>query len=215
MAALKETIARYDEQKKQKVPAEILQMMDQATLDLERAGISDHSVKSGDRVPAFCLPNHKGEMQDLNALLERGTLVLSFYRGGWCPYCNMELNALQRVLPEIEAAGSRLIAISPELPDKSLSTREKNALGFDILFDQGNQIAESFGLVFTLPEVLRPIYDKFGLDIPAYNGDQSFRLPMPATYIIDQTGMVRFHFVDADYTRRLEPAEIVEQLRSL
>ncbi len=116
-------------------------------------------------------------------------------------------------MPEIKQAGARLVAISPEKPDHSLSTREKNELAFDVLFDQGNKVAESFGLVFELPEVLRPIYASFGIDIPEYNGDATFKLPIPATFIIGQDGVIRYHFVDADYTKRSEPAEIVEKLQ--
>lgn len=101
------------------------------------------------------------------------------------------------------------------MPDHSLSTREKNELAFDVLYDQGNKVAESFGLVFELPEVLRPIYAKFGIDIPEYNGDTTFKLPMPATFIIGRDGVIRYHFVDADYTKRSEPAEIVERLQQM
>jgi peroxiredoxin len=99
------------------------------------------------------------------------------------------------------------------MPDHSLSTREKNELAFDVLYDKGNTVAELFGLVFELPEVLRPIYANFGIDIPKYNGDSTFKIPMPATYIINQEGKIQYHFVDADYTKRSEPAEIVAQLQ--
>ena len=215
MKTLKENIAEYDENKKKVVPSEILSVMAQATQDLENSGIVDKSLKTGAHAPKFTLTNHKGEIRSLPGLLEESVGVLSFYRGGWCPYCNMELNALQKVLPQIEANGAQLIAISPELPDNSLSTREKNELSFEILYDQGNKVAEEFGLVFILPEVLRPIYEKFGLDIPAYNGDDTFKLPMPATYIIGQDGQILYHFVDPDYTKRLEPADIVQELTEL
>lgn len=113
---------------------------------------------------------------------------------------------------QIEQTGARLVAISPETPDHSLSTREKNKLAFDVLFDKGNKVAESFGLVFVLPEILRPIYESYGLDIPGHNGDSTFELPMPATYIISQKGEVLYNFVDADYTRRLEPGNIIKIL---
>jgi peroxiredoxin len=115
-------------------------------------------------------------------------------------------------LAQIEQAGAKLVAISPETPDHSLSTREKNKLAFDVLFDKGNKVAESFGLVFVLPEVLRPIYENYGLDIPGHNGDSTFELPMPATYIINQKGEVLYNFVDADYTKHLEPVEIIKIL---
>ncbi len=121
---------------------------------------------------------------------------------------------MQLALFEIEALGAQLVTVSPELPDKSLSTAERNAVAFEVLSDAGNKVARDFGLVFSLAEKLRPIYASFGIDIPAYNGDDTFELPMPATYVIDADGTILHAFVDADYTKRLEPAEIVEILKT-
>ena len=212
MTSLKEQIAAYEVEKKKRVPADVLATMDKTTADLKGTGIEGNAVTAGDTAPAFTLPNHLGEERSLADYLKESVLVLSFYRGGWCPYCNLELAALQRALPQIEALGARLVAISPETPDKSLSTREKNDLAFDVLFDKSNAVAQSYGLVFTLSEELRPIYAKFGIDLPAYNGDDSFTLPIPATYVIGRDGKILYSFADADYTRRLEPGEIVKAL---
>jgi peroxiredoxin len=215
MNTLSAKIAEYNAQKAANVPQDILDTMDQATHTLEQSGIADNSLRSGDRAPDFDLPNHTGESRRLTGMLDESSVVLSFYRGGWCPYCNLELNALQQRVEEIEGMSARLVAISPEMPDKSLSTRERHGLSFDILYDQGNRVAELFGLVFTLPESLRPIYEKFSLDIPGYNGDDSFELPMPATYIITRDGTIVHDFVDPDYTHRMEPQEIIDRLGSL
>ncbi len=215
MVKLKEQIDAYDAQKEKTVPAEILTVMSNATDTLKSTQIEDTAIKSGAQAPAFTLPNHLGESRALSTLLESGPVVLSFYRGGWCPYCNLELAALQRALQEIQSIGATLVAISPEIPDNSLSTRDKNGLAFDVLYDKGNKVAESYGLVFELSETLRPIYDKFGIDIPAYNGDKTFQLPIPATYVIDNEGIVQFHFADADYTKRLEPDDVVKALKAL
>lgn len=122
---------------------------------------------------------------------------------------------MQLVLPEIESFGAQLVAVSPNLPDKSLSTAEKHDLTFEVLSDVGNYVARDFGLVFTLSEELRPIYASFGIDIPAFNGDGTFELPMPATFVIDTEGTVTYAFVDADYTKRLEPTEIVEIIKKM
>jgi len=195
-------------------PEDVVKTMVNATADLKNSGIEDKSLKTGDIAPLFTLPNHKGEKCSLTDLLDDSLVVINFYRGGWCPYCNLELSALQRALPEIEKTGARLIAISPETSDNSLTTREKNNMAFDILFDQGNKLSEKFGLIFKLPEFLRPIYDNFGLDIPAYNGDDSFVLPMPATYIVGPEGKILYHFIDADYTKRVEPSEIINVLKN-
>jgi peroxiredoxin len=122
---------------------------------------------------------------------------------------------LQRALPEIEALGAQLVTVSPQLPDNSLSTAEKLDLTFEVLSDVGNGVAREFGLVFTLPEEMRSIYQDFGIDLPGANGDESFELPMPATYVIDKSGIVRLAFVDIDYTRRLDPEDIIDALKKL
>ncbi len=122
---------------------------------------------------------------------------------------------MQLTLPDIEALSAQLVTVSPNLPDKSLSTAQKQELTFEVLSDLGNKVARQFGLVFTLTEELRPIYASFGIDIPAYNGDDTFELPFPATYVIDTDGTITYAFVDADYTKRLEPAEIVEVLKGM
>ena len=215
MSDLRNKIAAYDEQKKQDVPAEILATMDKATQDLRATGIEDRAVKDGRKAPGFSLTNHVGEERTLDGFLAKGPVVLSFYRGGWCPYCNMELAALQRALPEIEALGAQLVAVSPETPDHSLSTREKHDLAFEVLFDKGNKVAQSYGLVFVLDEALRPLYAKLGIDLVASNGDDSFSLPIPATYVIDRNGVVAYHLADADYTKRLEPDDVISALKKL
>lgn len=213
MKSLKEQIADFNEEKIKRIPKDILDTMNTATIGLKAINLEENTLKTGDKTPDFSLLDHKGTNRAISDYLKESTIVLSFYRGGWCPYCNLELSALQKTLPEIEQAGARLVAISPETPDHSLSTREKDELSFDILYDQGNEVARLFGLVFELPEALRPIYANLGIDIPEYNGDDTFKLPMPATYIINQDGEILYHFVDADYTQRSEPAEIVERLR--
>ena len=215
MSLLKEKIAAFDRQKAETVPQEILTTMEWTTRELKESPLEGQALKTGERAPDFELPNHLGEKRQLQKYLDEAPVVLSFYRGGWCPYCNMELAALQKALPDIRRAGATLVAISPETPDHSLSTREKNDLAFDILFDEGNRVAERYGLVFELAPELRPIYSRIGIDIPGHNGDDSYRIPMPATYIINQAGEILYDFVDADYTRRSEPAEIIEILRRL
>ena len=213
MSTLKEQISEYNAEKAKTMPEEILNTMAAVTADLKSMKLENNSLKVGDKIPHFILPDHTGTDRKLSEYLDKSAVVLSFYRGGWCPYCNLELHALQSSLPEIEAAGARLVAISPETPDHSLSTREKNELTFDVLHDKGNSIAKSLGLIFVLPEVLRPLYRGAGIDIPEHNSDTTFELPKPATYIVNQQGGITYRFVDADYTQRLEPAEIVATLK--
>ncbi|MRI31943.1 alkyl hydroperoxide reductase [Endozoicomonas sp. OPT23] len=210
---LTDAIAAYEEAKKQKMPADILKLMTEVTEELIATGLAEQTVKQGDKVNSFSLPDQQGNQQNLGQLLENGPVVVSFYRGGWCPYCNLELKALQEKLPEITAAGANLVAVSPELPESVQDTKTANDLSFTVLSDVGNEVAKAFGLVFTLSEKLQPVYNKFGLDIPARNGDQSWELPFPATFVIQPDKTVSLAFVSADYTQRLEPQEIVDHLR--
>jgi len=211
MSTLKDAIDAYEVIKAEKVPANILADMNGATMDLVAAEIDSQALKTGDKAPEINLPNQN----NVTTSLPESLTILSFYRGGWCPYCNYELNALQKLVPEFEAAGAKLIAISPETPDHSLNTQEKNDLAFDILFDEGNKISKQFGLVFELPEVLRPIYDKFGIDVTGHNGDDSFELPIPATYVINTAGEIVYHFVQIDYTKRSEPSDVLAAVKGL
>ena len=213
MSNLREKIAEYDAAKAKRVPPEVLQTMADATCQLEGLGIVDRSLKAGDRIPDFSLPNHLGQERRIGELLADSVLVLKFYRGGWCPYCNLELHALQQALADIRASGADLVAISPELPDKAMDTQARHALEFEVLSDVGNHVSEAFGLTFELPEQLRPIYTSIGIDVPAFNGDDSFVLPVPASYVVDSDGIIRHHFVNVDYTRRLEPDDLLQVLR--
>ena len=206
---------RYKANFKAKQPEAIKTLMAQATTDLINSKIAEESIGKGQKFPNFTLPNAVGKEVTLESLLAEGAVVISFYRGGWCPYCNMELRALQAALPEIEAKGATLVAISPETPDASLSTKEKNELSFQVLSDRGNVLARQLGLVFALPESLRPIYRNFGIDIPAHNGDDTFELPLPATYVVSADGTIIYSFANADYTQRLDPAEIIKALDTI
>ncbi|MCK5830525.1 MAG: AhpC/TSA family protein [Methylococcales bacterium] len=214
MKLLKEQLAINYENIAKQLPKDTLSTMSQATLDLKKLDIENIATKTNAIAPEFNLINHKNEDKSLKEYLDNGVIILSFYRGGWCPYCNLELRALQQLLPEIEKTGTKLVAISPEVPDQSISTHEMNHLTFDILYDQGNKVAKQFGLVFKLPEVLRPIYDNFGINIPDHNGDNTFELPIPATYVINQQGKIIYHFIDPDYTIRSEPSEIVKIIKN-
>ncbi|MEO1593154.1 MAG: peroxiredoxin-like family protein [Cyanobacteria bacterium J06632_22] len=190
-------------------------VMKTATAALAATGIASNALTVGDTAPDFALPNAVGTTVRLSDLLQQGPVVINFYRGEWCPYCNLELRAFQQMLPDFTSAGAQLVAISPELPDHSLSVTEKHDLEFAVLSDVGNGVAKDYGLVFTLDPTLRPIYEKFGIDITGSNGDPSYELPMPATYVIDQDGKIRFAFADADYTQRAEPDAVLTAVRAL
>ncbi len=197
------------------VPAETLDTLMSELQGLIETGVAEKAASIGDIFPEFDLANAHNDPQSLTTMLTNGPLVLSFYRGAWCPYCNLEINALQQRLPEITAAGAQLVAVSPQLPEKSQDQVSRSKLTFEVLSDVGNKLAKQINLVFTLPEPLRPIYEAWQLDIPGHNDDDSFELPIPATYIIDTDGVIRYAFVEMDYTQRLEPDIIIEQLKKL
>lgn len=199
----------------QQVPQETAEVMAKATTDLDASGIVDNSLKVGDKAPDFELPDATGKVVKLSTLLENGPIVVTFYRGQWCPYCNLEIRAFQQLLPEFHQAGAQVVAISPELPSNALSITEKHELAFPVLSDVGNTVALDYGLVFSLAESLRPLYKGFGIDIPASNGDESFELPVPATYVIDSAGTIRYAYANADYTLRAEPADVLAAVNAL
>jgi peroxiredoxin len=194
---------------------EVAKQLDLDTEKVVRSGVGNDAPGVGDIAPDFTLPNQLGRDVSATELRSKGPLVISFYRGSWCPYCSLELHALQRYLPKIEQLGASLVAISPQLPDESMSTAEKYKLSFIVLSDVGNVIARQFGLVFTLSETVRPVYSKFGIDLPRLNGTDTFELPVPGTFILDQEGKIRAEHVSADYKQRMEPEDILVALAEL
>ncbi len=198
-----------------KLPQETVELMLNKTAELENSGIAENALKVGDIAPDFQLPNPVGDSVSLSDLLKNGPVVLTFYRGGWCPYCNLELRALQQQLPFFAKYNAQIVAVSPQTPDNSLSVQEIQELEFAVLSDASNNVARNYGLVFTLDEKLKPIYKSFGIDIEASNGDESYELPIPATYVIDKEGVIRYAFINTDYTQRAEPAEVLAAVEQL
>jgi peroxiredoxin len=173
------------------------------------------AVGLDEAAPDFALPNAAGKSIVLKELLRSGPVILTFYRGGWCPYCNIQLRAYQSVLPQIGASGARLVAISPQLPDNSLDTANKNALTFDVLSDVRNEVARSYGLVYSLPEEIRAALRSNNKALPSINGDESWELPVPATYVIARDQHVALAYIEVDYRKRLEPEALLTRLKSL
>ena len=176
------------------------------------SGITSSAMQVGDKAPDFTLTNALGDPVELSDYLKKGKVVLTWYRGGWCPYCNMTLHQLQEELPNFKANGASLIALTPELPDKSITTAEKNELEFEVLSDIGNKVAKEYGIVFKLTDEVAGMYNA-GFDMNGYNGDESNELPLAATYIINENGDIIYAFLDADYRNRAEPSELTEVLK--
>jgi len=182
--------------------------------ELNTSGMVNRALKVGDKAPEFELKNALKKPVKLSALLKNGPVVITWYRGGWCPYCNIQLRYLQNFLPQFKAAGATLVALSPELPDKSLNTTEKNNLEFEVLTDYNNEIAKEFGIAFTLNDELIDIYNGFHR-LETFNGVDTNELPIPATYVIGRDGLIKYAFIDADYRKRAEPAVILDVLKTL
>ncbi|WP_299252230.1 peroxiredoxin-like family protein [uncultured Lacinutrix sp.] len=174
----------------------------------------DNAINLGDKAIDFTLKNALGECTNLQTTLNNGPVILTWYRGGWCPYCNLTLQFLQNSLPEFKKYGANLLALTPELPDKSLSTTEKHSLQFQVLSDVGNKVAKQYGLAFKLTDALAEVY-KNGIGLHNYNGDTSSELPITATYVIDKNGIVQYAFLDADYRKRASITTIVDALKAL
>jgi peroxiredoxin len=194
---------------------EQLAAMDRATAELIAGGQAQRAKKAGDRAPEFTLRDPEGKPVASRDLLKRGPVVLTFYRGVWCPYCNLELQALQAKLPEITARGASLVAISPQTAPNSRRSQRDNKLAFPILSDEKSEVAEAFGLRFKLPDYLIEVYKGFKNDLPAINNDPAWVLPMPARYVIGQGGVIAYAEINPDYTHRPEPEELLPVLDRL
>ncbi|TGX49207.1 AhpC/TSA family protein [Sphingomonas gei] len=192
-----------------------LETMQRATQSLIDSGQADDALKAGDTAPEFTLEDADGNTVSSRALLARGPLVATFYRGVWCPYCNYDLQALEEVRSEIEARGASLVAISPQTPANSRKSQRDNKLGFPILSDARASVADDFGLRFALPDDLIEVYQQFGNDLPKINDDPAWVLPMPARYVIGTDGVIAYAEVNPDYTRRPDPTELLPVLDSL
>lgn len=212
---LADRIAAFDAELARQAPASLLEAVPAAIAEIVSAEAGGNAPRAGAVAPPFTLPDARGGEVSLHDQLERGPVVLAFYRGEWCPYCDLVLRAYQEVLPRIRALGASLIAISPQTPDESLTTAEKKNLAFSVLSDVGNTVARKYGLVFAVSSELDAIHKSFGIDLARSNGDASNELPVPATFIIGKDGRVAFAFVNADYRVRLEPAELLRQLETV
>lgn len=207
MSTLKTDLDAFKAEFMAKLPKDKAEIMACADTDLAATDILKRALKVGDRAPDFSLPDATGRKISLKETLAHGPAIIVFYRGGWCPYCNLELRAYQRLLPDIRKAGAQLMAISPQTPDASLTTQEKNALAFPVLSDTGNASAKAFGILFDMPEYLSNLYAGFGNDLTKINAAGTWQLPLPATYVIGQDGIILKAFIETDYRVRMEPKE--------
>ena len=202
-------------QQKDVLPPDAYNTIQADLQDLSRSGIDKRSLKIGNTAPDFMLPDISGQPIRLYDLLQKGPVVVSFYRGSWCVFCSTEFHSYQSVLSTIQNLGATLLAISPQTLDCTPEDCEPDSVAFHNLSDKGNAVARKFGIVYHLADEMQSVYQDLGLDLPEYNGDDSFDLPVPATYVIDTDATIRLAFVNPDYTRRLDPVEVLAILKTL
>ena len=186
--------------------------MDAVVENLRRTGASERVIKIGAIAPDFVLRDIEGCSVALAELRHQGPVVVSFYRGVWCPYCNEDLKAMQEVLPAINKAGSHLVAISPQKPTNSRKAVRALSLTFPLLWDEGGAVAEAFGLRFRFPANLQQVYSALGVDLERINGAAGWTLPMPGRFVVERNGSVSYAESDPDYTRRPDPDHVVAHL---
>lgn len=180
--------------------------------ELREQGITIHTLPEGAKAPEFTLNDHNGKRVSSAELLEQGRLVICFVRGRWCPFCVGQMEAMNLILPRIEEAHASLVAISPQTVQQSFFMADQHKLRFPLLSDPGNQVARKFGLVYRVPDYQEALYRRVFFNLPFTNGDQSWELPVPATYILGRDRSVLYASANADYTERPEPSEILQRL---
>lgn len=200
---------------RQKNPA-FMQKVDEIIAQSKSFQQGKDAIKLGQNVPNFSLPNANGQTISLANLLHKGPVVVTFYRGSWCPYCNLQLRALQAHLSDINALGAQLVAISPQIPDGSMTQDEISNMDFEVLSDQDAKVAVQFGVAWQVPAFLSEhMRVDRKLDLDAINNGNGAILPIPATFVIDRAGKVAWRFVDVDYRTRSEPNDIINALKAL
>jgi peroxiredoxin len=204
-AERQELIARYVQPETQAIHLRVI-------AELKQKRLAENVLAVGATAPAFELQDHDGTLVSSADLLDKGRLVICFFRGRWCPFCVGQLEAMNLVLPQIEKAGASLVTISPQTVQQSFFMADQHKLRFPLLSDAGNGVARQFGLVYRVPEDQQAIYRRAFVNLPFANGDNSWELPIPATFILDRDGTVLYASADEDYTQRPEPREIVHQL---
>ena len=195
------------------VPHSVIETMHRATAELIASGAASRAKKAGDIAPSFSLKDPEGIVVSSNELLKKGPMVVSFYRGVWCPYCNLELQALEAAKPQFDKYGASLVAISPQTAPNGRKSMRQNKLSFPILSDVKGKAGRAFGLRFELPDYLVELYKGLKNDLPTFNDDPSWTLPMPARYVIGQDGTILYSEVNPDYTHRPEPEDMVPVLQ--
>lgn len=213
--SLQDKLNAFKAQFKTMAPEGAFEAFARSTKELIDSGQAERALKAGDTAPSFVLTDADNKQVSLQNLLTHGPVVLTFYRGVWCPYCNLELKALQEVYDDIRSRGATLVAISMQGPADSRKAQKDNGLSFPILTDKDGELANAFGIRWALQDYVIPIHAGFGVELPRIHGDGQWNLPMPARYVIDRDSTIAYAEVNPDYTRRPEPSDLIPVLESL
>ena len=194
------------------VPQEVLEAFGKSIEDLKTKNIEEKSIKIGEKIPNFSLKNAKNEVVNSSDILKNGKMIIAFYRGSWCPYCNLELKALQEEISEFKEKNATLVAISPQSPDNSLTVIEKHHLTFEVLTDKDNVFAKQLGIVFELQDFVLPYYHALGIDLSSFNENTNNSLPIPAVFVVNESSKIIYKFADANYMNRIDIDELLKTL---
>lgn len=209
---LREILAERKNLAEKYVPAETLEIYRRVVAELQERGIAENALGAGASAPAFSLCDQNGNTASSEQLLAKGRLVLCFIRGRWCPFCVGQMEAMNLLVAQLQRAGTSLVAISPQTVKQSFFMQDQHKLRFPLLSDPGNAVARQFGLVYRVPEYQQAIYKRVFVNLPLANGDESWELPIPATFILDRDGRVLYASANEDYTERPEPDAILHFL---
>ncbi|WP_336686421.1 peroxiredoxin-like family protein [Chryseobacterium bernardetii] len=212
MNTLAKQIEHLNQELSSQLPLDILDAFGKSIEDLKTGKSEENSIQIGDQIPEFSLPNALGKIVSSEEILKNEKIVLAFYRGGWCPYCNLELKFLQDSLIRIKNKGAALIAVSPQSPDHSLSMIEKNNLEFEVLTDIDNNFAKKLGIVFQLQDFVLPYYKGLGIFLSDFNKNNDNTLPIPAVFVVDKNRVVTYRFLDVNYMNRVDVEKLIEAL---
>lgn len=212
MKNLNQQIEQLNENLALQLLPEVLQVFSQSIQDLKTDKIEENCINTGDLFPDFCLPNSNNETVCLKELLKNGKVIVAFFRGNWCPYCNLELKALQDKLKDIAEHKITLVGISPQTTNYNEELKSNLDLDFELLTDKDNNLAKQLGISFKLHDYVIPVYESLGIELSEYNGNNDSELPVPAVFVIDINGKIIYKFVDSNYMNRINIQELIEQL---
>lgn len=215
MTTLQSQLEQHKRASRQRLPLEKRQVLEDHVRTLQLSGMGRSVARVGSNAPRFALSDQQGDRWELERALQTGPVVLKFYRGSWCPYCNLELRAYQIRLAKIRELGASFVAISPEKPDFGQVFVAEERIEFPVLNDEGNLVARQFGLEFVIEEPLRRLMREFGNDLAKKNGDDNWTLPVPGTFVVSKTGRIEYSFADPDFTLRADPDEVLAVLNRL